>query len=177
MTRPPFRSNRLRLEPLEGRDVPAAPVIPETPSVPTDLGTLDGTVRTFDLTAEQFTQHIANFPIRTAQVWGFNGSTPGPTLVAYEGETVRVVVHNQLPVPTTLHFHGMREPNEDDGVAGVSQPDPIQPGQTFTYEFAPGLQGTFAYHSHTSAAVQELRGSTGSSSSCPRTRRRPRWGR
>ena len=141
--------------------MPAAPVLPETPSVPTDLGTLNGTVRSFNLTAEQFTQQIANFPIKTAQVWGYNGSTPGPTLIAYEGETVRVTVTNTLPVPTTVHFHGMHEPNQDDGVAGISQPDPIQPGQTFTYEFTPGHQGTFAYHSHTSSAVQELRGLDG----------------
>ncbi len=152
---------RLRLEPLEGRDVPAAPVIPETPSVPTLTGTLDGTVRTFDLTAEQFTQQIANFPVRTAQVWGYNGSTPGPTLIAYEGETVRVTVTNRLPEPTSVHFHGMHEPNEDDGVAGISQVEPIRPGETFTYEFTPGHQGTFAYHSHTSSAVQELRGLDG----------------
>lgn len=129
--------------------------------MPTDLGTLDGTVRAFELSAEQFTRQIANFPIKTAQVWGYNGSTPGPTLIAYEGETVRVRVTNNLPVPTTVHFHGMHESNEDDGVAGISQVEPIQPGQTFTYEFAPGHQGTFAYHSHTSSAVQELRGLDG----------------
>jgi hypothetical protein len=147
-----------RLEALERRDVPAAPVIPETPSVPTLLGTLDGNVRTYDLTASQFTQQIANFPIKTAQFWGYNGSTPGPTLVAYEGEEVRVVVHNQLPKPTTVHFHGMHQPNEDDGVAGISQPDPIQPGDTFTYDFTPFHTGTFGYHSHTTTAVEDLRG-------------------
>ena len=153
--------NPLCLEALEARDVPAAPVIPETPSVPTLLGTLAGNVRTFDLTASQFTQQIANFPIKTAQVWGYNGSTPGPTLIAYEGEEVRVVVHNELPKPTTVHFHGMHQPNEDDGVAGISQPDPIQPGQTFTYDFTPFHTGTFAYHSHTTTAVEDLRGLDG----------------
>jgi FtsP/CotA-like multicopper oxidase with cupredoxin domain len=161
MTRNLNFSALLRLESLEDRAVPAAPVVPETPSVPTLTGTLIGNTRAFELTASQFTQQIANFPIKTAQVWGYNGSTPGPTLIAYEGETVRITITNKLPEPTTIHFHGMHEPNQDDGVAGISQPNPIQPGQTYTYEFAPGHQGTFAYHAHTDSAVQELRGLDG----------------
>lgn len=71
-----------------------APSIPTTPSVPTDTGTIEGCrdtqpanvpappnqscTRVFRLTAEQFTQQIANFPVRTATVWGYNGSTPRP---------------------------------------------------------------------------------------------------
>ncbi|MBX9578818.1 MAG: multicopper oxidase domain-containing protein [Gemmataceae bacterium] len=129
--------------------------------MPTLTGTLVGNTRSFELTASQFTQQIANFPIKTAQVWGYNNSTPGPTLIANEGEAVRVTITNRLPEPTTIHFHGMHQPNEDDGVAGISQPNPIQPGETFTYEFTPGHAGTFAYHSHTKSAVQELRGLDG----------------
>jgi FtsP/CotA-like multicopper oxidase with cupredoxin domain len=146
-----------------------------TPSVTTEDGDLVGDVRTFRLTAAQFEQQIAAFPIKTATVWGYNGSTPGPTLVATEGETVRIEVTNNLPpsVPpgpmasgprptnTTVHFHGLHQPNEDDGVAGISQPEPIAPGETFTYEFVPEHAGSFAYHSHTDGAVQELRGLDG----------------
>lgn len=138
-----------------------APKIPVTPSVETLMGTLEGNTRSYALTASAFVQKIANFPISTATVWGYNGSTPGPTLIAYEGEGVKVVVTNQLPVPTTVHFHGMHEPNEDDGVPGISQPKPIMPGESYTYEFVPGHTGTFAYHSHTDSGVQELRGLDG----------------
>ena len=162
MSRNRSQFTRLRLEDLEGRAVPAAPVvIPETPSVPTLMGTLVGNTRSYELTASQFTQQIANFPLKTAQVWGYNGSTPGPTLIANEGETVRVTITNNLPEATTIHFHGMHAPNEADGVAGISQPNPIQPGETYTYEFTPGHAGSFAYHSHTKGAIQELRGLDG----------------
>ncbi|MDQ2880911.1 MAG: multicopper oxidase domain-containing protein [Actinomycetota bacterium] len=138
-----------------------APAIPVTPSVPTDRGAKQGNTRTFTLTASQFSQQIANFPLKTATVWGYNGSTPGPTLIAYQGEQLKIVVTNQLPEPTTVHFHGLHEPNAADGVAGISQPDPIAPGQTYTYTFTPGHVGTFAYHSHFDGAVQELRGLDG----------------
>ena len=150
----------------------SAPTVPVTPSVPSSFGDVVGGVRSYTLTASQFTQQIANFPIKTAQVWGYNGTTPGPTLLAYEGERVRITLVNQLPEPTTLHFHGMHEPNEDDGVAGISQPDPVAPGASFVYEFTPGHAGTFAYHSHTNDAVQELRGLDGLFIVLPRTEKR-----
>ena len=111
--------------------------------------------------ASEFRQRIANFPIQEVTVWGYNGSTPGPTLVARHGETVRVVLENRLPVPTTMHFHGMHAPNEDDGVAGISQVEPVPPGGSHVYEFTPGHPGTFAYHAHTDGAVQILRGLDG----------------
>lgn len=137
------------------------PTVPTTPSVRTLHGTKRGTTRTFRLTASQFTQTIANFPIKTATVWGYNGSTPGPTLVAYRGDRLRVVLDNKLPAPTTVHFHGAGASNRDDGVAGVSQPTPIASGARYTYAFRLRRSGTFAYHSHTQSAVQELRGLDG----------------
>ncbi len=158
--------------------------VPQTPSGKTEMGDKRGNVRTFRLTAGEFSQKIANFPVKTMRVWGYNGSTPGPTLVAYEGEQVRVIVKNELgssrpdeglPVKknaTTVHFHGMHQPNEDDGVAGISQPEPIPVGGSFTYEFKPGHVGTFAYHSHTDSAVQELRGLDGFFIILPRKERK-----
>ncbi len=137
------------------------PTVPTTPSVKTLRGDKRGNTRTFRLTASQFTQQLSNFPQKTAQVWGYNSSTPGPTLVAYRGERIRVVVDNQLPEPTTVHFHGAGAPNSADGVAGISQPNPIAVGQSHTYDFALRRAGTFAYHSHTRSAVQELRGLDG----------------
>jgi len=139
-----------------------APAIPSTPSVPTDMGSKAGNVRTFTLTASQLTQQIASFPLKTATVWGYNGSTPGPTLIAFAGEQIKVIVHNELPEPTTVHFHGLHQPNADDGVAGISQPTPIAVGASYTYgPFPPGHIGTFAYHSHFDGAVQDDRGLDG----------------
>jgi len=170
----------------EGRDRSGAkvrPTLPRTPSVKTMLGKKLGNTRTYRLTASEFTQRIANFPLKTARVWGYNGSTPGPTLIAYRGERVRVILKNELPptkigdqpekpTATTIHFHGMHQPNEDDGVAGISQPNPVPPGGRHTYAFRPGHTGTFAYHAHTDGAVQELRGLDGFFLILPRRERR-----
>lgn len=141
--------------------------VPVTPSLPTDRGVVDEQgVRTFEVTASEFTQKISNFPLQTATVWGYNGSTPGPTLIANEGEAIRIILNNNLPPgensDTTIHLHGLHQPNEFDGVAGISQPDPIPPGGSFTYgPFVPRHSGTFSYHSHTHTAVQDLRGLSG----------------
>lgn len=157
-----------------------APTVPQSPSVVNDFGALQcpksigtpelqkpapagkGCVRVFHLTASQFTQTIANFPVKQVTVWGYNHSTPGPTLISYQGERVQIVLTNHLPVPTTVHPHGLHQPNSSDGVAGVSQPNPIASGATYSYPaFTPRHTGTFAYHSHTDSAVQELRGLDG----------------
>jgi FtsP/CotA-like multicopper oxidase with cupredoxin domain len=70
-----------------------------------------------------------------------------------EGDSVRIVIKNELPDPTTIHWHGIEVPNAMDGVPGVTQ-DPIQPGETFTYEFTAKPAGTFMYHSHYEGDVQ-----------------------
>lgn len=145
-----------------------APTLPVTPSVATYEGEKQGDIRTFRLTAVEITQQIATFPIRTAKVWGWQvtgqpetASTPGPTLVSYEGEQIRFVVTNELPQATSLHPHGTHQPNQNDGVAGINF-TPIQPGETRTYDpYTPGHAGTFAYHTHTNTAVQEPRGVVG----------------
>lgn len=161
---------------LEAGEEGVSPAIPVTPDGETLTGEVRDGVRVFELTAEEFEQKIANFPIQTATVWGYNGITPGPTLMAQEGEEIRVEITNNLPMTdpagpqmppgprptaTTIHFHGTHMPNEDDGVAGISQPDPIPPGETYAYQFTPEHAGSFAYHSHTDGAVQELRGLDG----------------
>lgn len=138
------------------------PTVPETPSVATDEGSVENGVRIFRLTASEFEQQIANFPIKKVRVWGYSNSTPGPTLVARQGEPIQIVLTNNLPVPTTIHPHGLHQPNQFDGVPAISQPEPIAPGATFSYgPFTPDHTGSFAYHSHTQSAVQELRGLDG----------------
>lgn len=133
------------------------PTLPQTPDVPFLPSAIVNGAREFHVTAQIFEQVLETFPFHTAQVWGYNGITPGPTAISWEGERIRFVVTNQLPEPTTVHFHGMHAPNRFDGVAGVSQ-TPIPPGETFVYEFTPGHAGTFAYHAHTNDGVQEMKG-------------------
>jgi FtsP/CotA-like multicopper oxidase with cupredoxin domain len=69
---------------------------------------------------------------------------PGPLLRVRRGEEVRVRLINDLPVDTTLHWHGVRLPNAMDGVPGLTQP-PVAPGGSFDYRFTPPDAGTFWY--------------------------------
>jgi len=86
-------------------------------------------------------------------MWTYNGTSPGPLLQARVGDLVRVHVTNDLDEPTTVHWHGLRIPVAMDGVA-VDGVDPIEPGETFTYEFTVPDAGTFWYHPHIRSKVQ-----------------------
>ncbi len=88
--------------------------------------------------------HHMNLP-KEVKLWGYNGSTPGPTIEAVEGDRIRVIMKNELPEPTSIHWHGLEVPNEMDGAGGVTQP-PTPPGDTFIYEFTLHQVGTFMYH-------------------------------
>jgi FtsP/CotA-like multicopper oxidase with cupredoxin domain len=91
-------------------------------------------------------------------VWGFNGSMPGPTIEAYQGDRVRIIVHNDLPEGTSMHWHGLELPIAMDGVPGLVQ-DLIPPGKSFVYEFELHQTGSFFYHAH--VAMQEALGMIG----------------
>lgn len=95
------------------------------------------------------------------ELWTFNKSIPGPQIRIKKGQTLRVIFKNNLPQPTTIHWHGVRVPNAMDGVPGVNQ-DPIAPGASFTYEFTPKDAGTYWYHPHVRGAEQVERGLSGS---------------
>lgn len=90
-------------------------------------------------------------------VWAYNGQVPGPTLRVNLGDTLRVNFTNNLPQPTTIHWHGIRVPNAMDGVPGVTQ-EPINPGESFVYEFIPKDAGTFWFHPHQRSSEQIERG-------------------
>ena len=106
-------------------------VTPNGSTLPFKL--IDG-VKVFHLIAEPLTHEFA--PGLVAQCWGYNGSTPGPTIEAVEGDRCRIYVTNRLPVPTTVHWHGLRIPNGMDGVNGLTQ-EAIPPGQTFRLRVRP----------------------------------------
>ncbi len=97
-------------------------------------------------------------PGQHMNVWGFNDSMPGPTIEAIQGDRIRIVVHNELPEPTSVHWHGLELPVEFDGVPGLTQ-HLIHPGKTKIYEFDLHQTGTFFYHSH--VAMQEAFGMVG----------------
>ena len=133
---------------------------PRTTSGYTPVRTLNGStlpfemkdgVKEFRLVAEEIEHEFA--PGTTAKCWGYNGSTPGPTIEAVEGDRVRFLVTNNLPEHTTIHWHGLLLPSGMDGVGGLSQPH-IPPGETFAYEFDLIQHGTHMYHPHADEMVQ-----------------------
>jgi FtsP/CotA-like multicopper oxidase with cupredoxin domain len=74
-----------------------------------------------------------------------------------EGDTLRVTLKNELSKSTSIHWHGLHVPNAVDGVPGVTQA-PIDPGQSYTYEFQASHAGTFMYHPHNNSVEQIDRG-------------------
>lgn len=92
----------------------------------------DGDVKVFELTCSVIEWEVT--PGNRMEAWAYNGMVPGPEIRVREGETVRIVVHNELPESTAIHFHGLIVPNAMDGVPFITQA-PITPGETFTYEF------------------------------------------
>ncbi|MGH7407275.1 MAG: multicopper oxidase family protein, partial [Candidatus Methylomirabilales bacterium] len=86
-------------------------------------------------------------PGKVIKAWAYNGRVPGPEIRLREGERVRIVLKNELPEPTTIHWHGVDVPNPMDGVPGVTQA-PVKSGETFIYEFEARPAGTRWYHTH-----------------------------
>jgi manganese oxidase len=132
------------------------PAMVETPDVSQLPWRVDGNVKEFHLVAEPVRRQIA--PGKTLDLWGFNGSVPGPTIQVTEGDRVRIIVDNHLPEPTSMHWHGFEIPFDMDGAPGTSQ-EPIPPGGRFVYEFTLHQNGTFFYHPH--EAMQEMFGMFG----------------
>ena len=103
------------------------------------------TAKTFYIFAEVRPWEVA--PGIVTQAWTYNGTVPGPTIHVHQGDRVRVVLVNELPAPTTIHWHGLSVDPDMDGVPGMSQ-NPVQPGQTYVYEFTASDPGTYIYHTH-----------------------------
>jgi plastocyanin len=92
-------------------------------------------------------------PGTVLEAYAYNGTVPGPQLHAQVGDKVRVILHNELTEPTTIHFHGQVVPNAMDGVPAITQPA-VLPGASFTYEFTVRNAGSHMYHSHFMAEHQ-----------------------
>lgn len=104
----------------------------------------DGT-KVFRLVAERFEWERA--PGDVVEAWGYNGQVPGPVIRTDVGDDVRVVVENRLPMGTDVHWHGLRVPNSQDGVAPITQ-ELIRPGEELTYEFTTAEPAIGMYHPH-----------------------------
>lgn len=110
----------------------------------------------YDLTVDRVKIDTGDF---VKEGIGYNGASPGPVMRFKEGENVKINVTNNLDEMTSIHWHGLILPFEQDGVPGISFPG-IEPGETFTYQFPIQQAGTYWFHSH--SGHQEPDGAYGS---------------
>jgi FtsP/CotA-like multicopper oxidase with cupredoxin domain len=141
----------------------------ETPDIPDLAWKMDNGVKVFHLVAEPVKRQI--HPNKTIDVWGYNGTSPGPTIQIMQEDRVRIIVDNHLPEATSVHWHGFELPTGMDGVPGLSQA-PIPPGGRSVYEFTLHQEGTYFYHSH--MAMQEMLGMLGAFIMHPKKPHQPR---
>lgn len=142
---------------VAGRRAAGQPPVPvETPDLPKLKWEMKNGVKEFHLYARHMKREF--LPGQWFDVWGYNDSMPGPTIEAVEGDKVRIIVHNELPEATSMHWHGLEVPIAMDGVPGLTQ-DPIPPGGMGVYEFELHQNGTYFYHTH--GAMQEALGLVG----------------
>lgn len=159
----PVTSLLLMLPLALGTAIPASAVGPES-NMTADRAALEellrertvvptGRIRHFDLDVREADWEL--LPGVSTRAVTFNGTVPGPTIRVTEGDTVEIAVTNSLDVATSVHWHGIHVPNDQDGVAGVTQPS-IEPGTTFTYRFIAPHAGTFMYHSHGDRSREQI---------------------
>jgi FtsP/CotA-like multicopper oxidase with cupredoxin domain len=104
----------------------------------------DGTKR-FELTASVVAWEVR--PGETVQAWAYNGMVPGPRINLSVGDRVEVELTNQLPIGTDIHWHGIDVPNDQDGVAPITQAL-VTRGERYTYRFTVTEPAIGMYHAH-----------------------------
>ena len=135
--------------------VPLAELAIELGGSRTPLPPATGKVREYELVAAPTRWEVIAGV--AADAYAYNTQVPGPTIRITEGDTLRVILRNELSEPTSIHWHGLHVPNAMDGVPPLTQ-EAVAPGASFTYEFVVSHAGTFMYHSHVDAAEQIDRG-------------------
>jgi FtsP/CotA-like multicopper oxidase with cupredoxin domain len=123
-------------------------------ALPEDLNA-DPHVLEFNLEAR--IQELELVPGYKTPAWTYNGRIPGPFIRAQVGDRLIVHFKNSLPESTTIHWHGLRLPNNMDGAPGATQA-PIPPGGEFLYDFTLKDAGTYWYHPHVDSSAQVGRG-------------------
>ncbi len=116
------------------------------------VSSLQAAIVEYNLLLEEKTLDVTGEPVRAMMI---NGNIPAPQLHFTEGDTAVIRVTSHLSEDSSLHWHGLLVPNDQDGVPHVNTP-PIKPGQTVTYTFPIRQQGTYWYHSH--SVLQEQLG-------------------
>ncbi|KPB00639.1 multicopper oxidase family protein [Ahrensia marina] len=111
----------------------------------------------FELTAGPSKRKLYRPDGAESDLWTYNGSAPGPEIRIKKGERVQVKFINNLEEPTSVHWHGIRIENAMDGVSGLTQ-EPVQPGDSFVYDFVAPDAGTYWYHAHNKSWNQVARG-------------------
>ncbi len=109
---------------------------------------------TLDLTARMVRRIIKS---DTFVMYGFNGQVPGPMISVPQNATIVVRYHNAIDLPTTVHWHGLRQDNRNDGVPGVTQ-DPVPPGGDFVYHVHFPDAGIYWYHPHVREDIEQAMG-------------------
>ncbi len=104
----------------------------------------DGT-KQFELTAAVTPWEVS--PGQVVEAWTYNGMVPAPQIKVDVGDKVKVILHNETPLGTDIHWHGIHTPNDQDGVSPYTQ-DPVGTGETFEYEFVADDPGIGMYHAH-----------------------------
>lgn len=87
-------------------------------------------------------------------MFGYNGQIPGPLIKVEQGSEFYVDVTNDIPLPTTNHWHGLRLDNAFDGMPGISQAE-IQPGGSFRYTVKVPDAGLYWYHPHVREDIEQ----------------------
>jgi FtsP/CotA-like multicopper oxidase with cupredoxin domain len=109
--------------------------------------------RVLEINLEAREGDLELIPGKLTRAWTYDGGIPGPLIRANVGDRLIVHFRNSLPEPTTIHWHGLRVPNDQDGVPESSQPD-VPPGGAFDYDFILPDAGTYWYHPHFDSAAQ-----------------------
>jgi uncharacterized cupredoxin-like copper-binding protein len=117
-----------------------------------------GGIKEFELTAEVTPWEVE--PGTRVDAWTYNGTVPGPQIRVDVGDRVRIVLHNELPMGTDLHLHGINVDNAMDGVAPITQPL-VEAGESFTYEFLADEPAVAMYHAHHHGQLQVPNGMLG----------------
>ena len=116
---------------------------------------LDDGTKQFELTAAITPWEVS--PGEFVDAWTYNGIVPGPQIKVDIGDKVQVILHNETPMGTDIHWHGIHTPNDQDGVAPFTQ-DPISSGETYTYEFVAEDPAIGMYHAHLHSQVSVING-------------------
>jgi len=146
---------------LVGQRPPVTPFLPGAgidvatlpAAKPTEVASLkDGD--TLDLTAMLVRRSIKGRPFA---MYGFNGQVPGPLIRVPQNATITVRFHNRIDLPSTIHWHGVRLDNRNDGVPGVTQ-DSVAPGGRFVYTVHFPDAGVYWYHPHVREDIEQAMG-------------------